>query len=635
MTKVDLARRLSAILSADVEGYSRLMRENEEATVRMITTYRTAMTHLIEQHRGRVVDSPGDNILAEFGSVVDAVNCGVEIQRELAERNANLQENRRMQFRIGINLGDILEEGERIYGDGVNIAARMESLAEAGEICISGTVYDAVESKIGLEYEYLGEHKVKNIDKPIRAYRVLSYPGAAAHRVIKAKSALKRQWRKIALAVVIVLLIVGGGLLGWYFYQQRSTDSMVAAFTKEAAFPLPEKPSIAVLAFDNLSGDPEQEYFSDGLTENIITRLARIGNMFVIARNSSFAYKGKSVDARQIGRDLGVRYVLEGGVQKAGERFRITAQLIDAATGRHLWADSYDREMTDFFPVIDEITQRILAELSVKLTFGEGARKIYNETNNFAAFDLLIQGITYWLRMNKESNQRAKQLFAQAIELDPNYARAMAFLGWSHMNDFRYWGKDRKKSFQLAEQWARRALAIDDTVGQAHQLLGRLYTYQRKYAQAIAEGERAVEVEPNIPANYTSLALTMLYAGKPEEALVLIKKAMRLSPYPNEPSLLVAGMAHFFTGRFEEGIPIYREGMRRKGRVSRSSQFLLIASYMKLGREDEARAEAKKFVQRYPKYSIKRHSNSAKRVFKDPAMFNPLIEALRKAGLPD
>ena len=273
MAAEEFKRRLTAILSADVEGYSRLMREDEEATVRTLTNYRTAIVHLSEQYRGRVVDSPGDNILAEFTSVVDAVNCGVEIQRELAERNAELPENRRMQFRIGINLGDVLEEGERIYGDGVNIAARMESLAVAGEICISGTVYDAIENKIGLEYEYLGEHEVKNIDKPIRAYRVLSYPGAAAHRVVRAKKAVGKTWRNAIIAIVAVL-VLGAAAAVWHFYFRP--PPIEPASEERMAFPLPDKPSIAVLPFDNMSDDPKQEHFCDGMSEEIITALSKV-----------------------------------------------------------------------------------------------------------------------------------------------------------------------------------------------------------------------------------------------------------------------------------------------------------------------------------------------------------------------
>jgi class 3 adenylate cyclase len=281
MTTGDLTRRLSAILSADVEGYSLLMREDEEATVHTLTAYRTAMTHLINQYRGRVVDSPGDNILAEFTSVVDAVNCAVEIQRELAERNAELPENRRMRFRIGINLGDVLEEGERIYGDGVNIAARMESLAEAGEICISGTVYDAAENKIGLEYEYLGEQEVKNIDKPVRAYRVLSFPGAAAHRVVKAKRAVGKTWRNVAVAIVAVL-VVAAAVAVWKFYFRP--PSIEPASVERMAFPLPDKPSIAILPFVNISEDPKQEYLADGISENIISALSKVPKLFVILR---------------------------------------------------------------------------------------------------------------------------------------------------------------------------------------------------------------------------------------------------------------------------------------------------------------------------------------------------------------
>jgi len=304
--------------------------------------------------------------------------------------------------------------------------------------------------------------------------------------------------------------------------------------------------------------------------------------------------------------------------------------------GKHLWADSYDRELKEVFSVMDEITRRIITELKVKLTVGEAARYSDHATDNFAAFDLYLQGVKYWLRFDKESNSRAKQLLTQALELDSKYARAMAYLSWAHMNDARYFSKDRKKSFQMAEQWAQRALAIGDKVGPAHTLLSRLYTYQRKYEQAIAAGESAVEAEPNSSGTHSTLALTMIHAGKPEEALVMVKKAMRLSPYYSVPTITIAGLANFFTGRFEEGIPILKEGvMRSKGQQSRACQRLLIASYMKLGRENEAKAEVEKYLQRDPKYSLKRTSTWLKRVHKDPAIVNFFLEALRQAGLPE
>jgi TolB-like protein/class 3 adenylate cyclase len=364
MAEQDFKRKLTAILSADAKGYSRLMVEDEEATVRTVTAYRTAMAKLIQQYRGRVVDSPGDNVLAEFTSVVDAVNCAVEVQRELAERNSELLPERKMEFRIGINLGDVIEEGERIYGDGVNIAARVEGLAEGGGICISGTVYDAIEAKLGLEYEYLGEQAVKNIPKPVRVYRVLSFPGAAAHRVVKAKKAVGRKWRNVFLAIAMILF-VGAVVATWHFTPPPGEVASV----EKMAFPLPEKPSLAVLPFDNLSGDASQDYFSDGITESIITALSNVSNLFVIARNSTFTYKGKPVKVQQVAEELGVRYVLEGSVQRSGDRVRITAQLIDALTGHHLWAEQYERTFGDIFALQDDITEQSSPKES-KLGYG-------------------------------------------------------------------------------------------------------------------------------------------------------------------------------------------------------------------------------------------------------------------------
>jgi len=383
MSQEGFKRKLAAILSADVEGYSRLMDDDEEATVRTLTSYRTAITDLVQQYRGRIIDTPGDNILADFTSVVDAVNCAVEIQRELAERNAALPDNRKMQFRIGVNLGDVIDEDGRIYGDGVNIAARVESLAEAGGICISGRAHDQVENKLGLEYEDLGKHEVKNISRPIQVYRVLSYPGAAAHRVVQAKESLGRKWRKIGLsAAAIVIVAVALGI--WQFYLRQ--PAVEPALVEKMAYPLPEKPSIAVLPFDDMSGDPNQDYFCDGLTENMITALSKTPKMFVIARNSTFTYKGKAVKVNQIAEELGVQYVLEGSVRKEGDRVRITAQLIDALTGHHLWAEKYDRELKEIFSLQDEITKKIISSLQVKLTEGEQAYVYAKGTDNLEAY---------------------------------------------------------------------------------------------------------------------------------------------------------------------------------------------------------------------------------------------------------
>ena len=336
MNQEGFKRKLTAILSADVKSYSRMMRNDEDSTIRTLTTYRSAISNLIQKFRGHLVDATGDNMLAEFTSVVDFVNCAVEIQRELAERNAELPEERKMEFRIGINLGDVVEEEDRIYGDGINIAARMEDLAEAGGICISGAVYDSVESKLWLEHEFLGEKEVKNIDKPIKAYRVLSFPGVAAHRLFQAKQTVGKKWRKLAILVAAVLVVVVAGAIIWNSYFRL--PSVEKASVEKMAFFLPEKPSIAVLPFVNMSDDPGKEYLSDGITEQSITSLSRAPSIFVISLTSTFSYKGKPVKVQQVAEELGVRYVLEGSVQQSGDKIRITAQLIDALTGRHLWA---------------------------------------------------------------------------------------------------------------------------------------------------------------------------------------------------------------------------------------------------------------------------------------------------------
>ena len=560
MANEGFKRKLAAILSADVEGYSRLMDDDEEATVRTLTAYRTAINDLVQQYRGRVVDTRGDNILAEFTSVVDAVNCAVEIQRELAERNAELPYNRKMEFRIGVNLGDVIEEEGRIYGDGVNIAARVEAMADAGGICVSGRAYDQVENKLGLEYENLGEHQVKNITRPIRVFRVLSFPGAAAHRVVRAKETLGRRWRKIAFSAAGVVLVVV--MLGiWQFYMRRPTEE--PASVEKMAYPLPDKPSIAVLPFVNISGDPEQEYFSDGLTDQIISTLSKIQNLFVIARNSVFIYKGKPVKVQKVAEDLGVKYVLEGSVQKTADRIRITAQLIDAIRGHHVWSESYDREPKDIFDIQDDITMEITKALQIELLHGEQAR-IWQKrtTTNLKAYLKLLQGHYYFYRGTKADNMRAQQLYEEAIGLHSGYANAYAMVGWTHFMDARFgWVKSRAESMKMAFKYAKQAIALDDTLDYAHTLVGAIYLIQRKHEKAIAEAERAITLNPNGEHVLSTLAALVSCSGRWEEGIEISERALRLNPFPPVMEVHWLGRAYFMTGRHEQSITTWKKAL--------------------------------------------------------------------------
>ena len=370
MTAQEVKRKLAAILSADVKGYSRLMGEDEKGTVRTLNAYREVMANHIQHHNGRVVDTPGDNVLAEFASVVDAVECAVEIQKDLKTRNAELPENRRMEFRIGVNLGDVIEEGGRIYGDGVNIAARVESLSEAGGICISGTAFDQVRNKLELGYDYLGEQNVKNIALPVRVYKVLMEPQAAG-KVIRERRAKPRPRQRVTIGLVVAVIVIVAAVVIWRLYLRPVPPAVEVASKEKMAFALPDQPSIAVLPFVNMSGDPKQEFLCDGITEEIINALSKVPELFVISRQSTFFYKGKPVKVKQVSEELGVRYVLEGSVQRSADRIRIKAQFIDALTGDILWADRHDRDLKDIFALQDEITMKVLGGVRVKLT-GDG-----------------------------------------------------------------------------------------------------------------------------------------------------------------------------------------------------------------------------------------------------------------------
>jgi TolB-like protein/Tfp pilus assembly protein PilF len=576
------------------------MGEDEVATIRTLTAYREAMTSLIQQHRGRVVDSPGDNLLAEFASVVDAVQCAVEIQQELRNRNIDLPPERRMEFRIGINLGDVIVEGERIYGDGVNIAARLEGLADAGGICISGSVYDQIETKLALQYEYLGEQSVKNITKPVRVWRV---------RWEEAEN----QKAKIA-------------------DQPPPSIQPLAPNTQAApaVLPLPTTPSIAVLPFVNMSGDAEQGYFSDGITEDIITDLSKISGLFVIARNSSFLYKGKAVKPEQVSQELGVRYLLEGSVRKAGNRVRITAQLVDATSGYHLWAERYDRDLHDIFAVQDEITKTIVSALEVKLTEGEQKCVGRALTNNMEAYDYYLRGREYHELTTEEANARAREMLEKAIALDPNFATAYAYLGWTYFEEWSLGWSQNPQTLEHAFALAQQAVALDSSLSDGHRLLGIVHLWKKQYEQAISAVERANALDPNCADAYAALADIFNWAGRPEEAIRLIEKAMRLNPQYPAWYLWNLGHAYYLVRRYEEAIATLKRVLIRNPDFMPAHAYLSV-SYVELGREAEARAEGVEFSRLNPQLSL---AALRQRIpYKDPAVLERVLNAARKAGL--
>ena len=619
-------RKLTAILSADVVGYSRLMEDNEDATIQTLNTYRNSMSTLVQQHGGRVVDTTGDNLMAEFSSVVDAVKCAVETQKEMGERNAELSENRRMLFRIGVNLGDIVEEEDRIYGDGVNIAARVESLADAGGICISGTAYDQIGKKLSLGYEYLGEQTVKNIEKPVRVYRVLMEPEAAG-KVIGEK---RKEKRRIILSAVIALLIIAGGFAGWYLYIEQA-KRIEPASVKAMALPLPEKPSIAVLPFDNMSGDPEQEYFSDGLAEEIITALSKTGELFVIARNSSFSYKGKPVNIKKVSEELGIRYVLEGSVRRSGDRVRVAAQLIDAIKGRHLWAEKYDRELKDIFEIQDEITLKIITALQVNLTAGEQARVWSKEAKNLDVYLKSIQAYSLIKEGTKESLTRYGQLAQEIVDMAPKLPLGYRMVGWYYYN-LMLWGISPQESFKKAYDMAQKALSLNESDAYSHALMGWLYKAMKEFDKAIESGMRSVELVPNSAYLHCLLGNTLTYACRFDEGIAHLKQAMRLNPFPAYFYYHYLGLSYFSKGQYEKALSEFKKAVQRAPNAV-EVHFNLAITNILLGREEEARAAAAKTLEFNPNISVTWVSKNWR--FKCEDNLQLVLDAMRKAGFPE
>jgi adenylate cyclase len=625
MAEEQVKRKLTAIFSADVKGYSRLMSADDAATVRTLTEYREVMTELISSHRGRVVDSPGDNLLAEFVSVVDAVRCAVEVQKDFKIRNGELSEDRRMEFRIGINLGDVIHDGERIYGDGVNIAARIEGLAEAGGICISRNAYEQVENKLALECEYLGEHRVKNISKPIEVYRVALEP-------LKASTERKPRvnlLQKIGIAVVSLLLVTATALMIWKHWQPSTSTPADVAYEEKLPAPLPDKPSIAVLPFQNLSGDEEQEYFSDGITNDIITDLSKFNQLFVIASNTVFTYKGKPVKVKKVSQELGVRYVLEGSVQKAVDKVRVNAQLIEGASGHHLWAERYDRDLKDLFALQDEIIQTIVRTLAVKIGEAERARVLRKKTENLEAYDYLLRGWHYYDRRSRSANSQARQMFKKAIELDPRYAAAYVALGSDYYQAADYgWTEFPDQALHRAYDLAQKALALEEANSSAHRLLGNVYLRLAQYDLAASELKRAIDLNPNDAISYGALGSVMLYSGRTEEAIQSMETEMRFNPHLVPGDFMELGLAYYLRGRYEDSIRILKRGVGQKPDFA-GHHIGLAAAYAQLGRSDEAKQSATTVLRLSPFFETESYGTA----FRDPADRRALVEGLRKAGL--
>jgi TolB-like protein/Tfp pilus assembly protein PilF len=586
MEEKGFKRKLAAILNADVVGYSSLMDDDEEQTIRTLKNYCSAITTLIGHNRGRVVDIVGDNLLAEFKSAVDAVNCATEIQQELAKRNMELPDNRKMEFRIGINVGDVIEEKGRIYGDGVNITARIEGLAEAGGICISGRVFDQVENKLDLAYAYLGEQKVKNITRPIRAYVV----------------------------------------------RMASDETEPKVGRKHEP---PAKPSIAVLPFLNMSGDVDQEYFSDGITEDIITALSRFRWFFVIARNSSFTFKGKTIEVKQVAQDLGVRYVLEGSVRRAGKRVRITAQLIEAPAGYHVWAERYDRDIEDIFAVQDEITHSIVRSVGPEFLSAEMKRARRKDVRSLDVWDHIMRASSHHGRYTKKDATEAQRYLRKAIELDPMSPEAFCLLAFTHLMQVQFgWSESTAKSIKEAEKAAQSAVAIEDRDAWTHTALGLVDLISKRYDAAVSRLEKAIDLNPNLANAYGALGQALALAGEYEAAVTHINKAIRLSPH--DPFVVYwfghLGVASFADERYEDACYWGRKTIQQNPMFPGGHR-LVAASCGQLGRMQEATKELKELLLLMPGMTA---DDVRKQVpFKRSSDMERYIEGLRKAGLKE
>jgi TolB-like protein/class 3 adenylate cyclase/Tfp pilus assembly protein PilF len=628
MTNKGIQRKLKAIFSADVQGYSKLMGDDDEYTVSTITIYREIMSVLIEKYHGRVVDAPGDNILAEFGSSQEAVLCAIEIQGKLKTENGKLPDNRRMNFRIGINLGDIIHKDDRIYGDGVNIAARIESLADPGGICISRGVYEHVEGKLDIGFADLGPHTVKNIRKPVRVFKILlrSDDNGKSVGTTTAKGLNRRL--KIAAIIAVVAIIVG--VVIWHL---QTMPKFEAASIDRMAYPLPDKPSVVVLPFETYSDDSKLNFFASGLTEDLTASLSKAPDLFVISRNSAATYKGRPIEVKKVAEELGIQYLLEGSVQKAGEKLRITIMLVDALNGRHLWAERFDRLANDIFALQDEIVKNVIVELQVELTQGAAARVASRGTNNLEAWLLRIEAHGEFIKFNREGMIRARELYEAAHKADPDWSRPLAGLASIDWYEAKQgWSTSREESIQSGIQLARRAIQMDPDSPLGYQTLGNLYALTGQGKNAIELRRKAAELAPNDLVAVAGLATRLKDFGGEQEAVDLFEQAMRLSPKHPWWVPYAYGVSLYLVGREEEAVQSFKKANDLNPNHILPKAFLA-AVYADLGQIDEAKAIADEVKRLDPKFSASRLMQS--HTLHDPVKDDKFKNLMQQAGLPE
>jgi adenylate cyclase len=620
-------RRLAAIFAADVVGYSRLVGIDEAGTLGALKSHRIELVEpKIAEHKGRIFKLMGDGILAEFPSAVEAVQCAVQIQQKMAERNADLPEDRRITFRIGINIGDIVVDEQDIYGDGVNVASRIEALSEPGGLCVARNVFNQVKDKLDLTFDYLGEKEVKNIAEPVAVYRVIFDEKAAALMTPLAPGPMRRTGRRWLVATAaIVLVLAAGGAVWWH---ARAPEFRPASIDR-MAFELPDKPSIAVLPFVNVGDDPEQEYFSDGLTNDLITDLSKFNNLFVIAANSTLTYKGKPVKVQQVAEDLGVRYVLEGSVQRTGDTIRINAQLIDALSGHHLWAERYDRKAEDLFAIQDEILKTIVGTLQVKVNNAEFERTLKRPTENLSAYDYYQRGFYYFLAWGKENMDQARRSFKKAIELDPDYARAYAMLALVEKNDWQYdFAEDTSDSLAHALNDARKSVAIDPDDYWNIWALGHVRMARGETDEAIAAYQQALALNPNDPGLLIDMVELLVSVGQADQAVTQAKTAMRYNPHSPDMYFWNLGWAQYMAGQPEDAIATVQRMANPPNGVRRT----LAAALVEVGRIDEAREVIKEYMKNEPEQTV---ADIRKLKYRYRPYVDKYANDLLKAGLPE